>query len=558
MLLESEYYYRTVILLSSFLFAPQLLATQSSLLMLFVSKGKLNHLFDPKHIHTFERYLVHTGDAMSYLYLVCNGSMEVLQNGSMVVAILGKADLIGYDIPFSLVSEPLIKSSSDVKALTYCDLKSIYVPGLLEVLRMYPEFAETFCTEIIHDLTFNLREGYQNEMDGMHGAHSLILPSISEEEDGGEDEDDADNDDNDESGSGSPPSSPSVGPMVVGGRRGTADWTIRRKSILSGDGVPLLPSRTRPTLRFTQNKAKNNSCPTPKTHSTDRPNLREEVELTRSCMERFDTQMSQMREDMAHLSQEFKHVMSLLQNLCASHGNLNDNQSSLNKASSCREIPQSVDKEGTPAAVTCSSLSQKCSPQPHSLTNSSSCSQLTKGGPNSKGSCLKSVIQTRNSQAERSLLDEYLNKITDCGSPPPNSGYSSSSSNEGKVKILIGKQSQKHAEDSESTSDDSVLRASNSLTIQSMSSREVSPFRGSRSSWTAAQSLADTSFVSPPLLHSSCRPQKSEPQSSSRLNRSLTAESGRQCSIDMEETSSSSQADGQTSQSRSLRKLADV
>ena len=94
---------------------------------------------------------MHTGDAMSYLFLVCNGSMEVLQN-ALVVAILGKGDLVGFDIPFSLVSEALIKSSSDVKALTYCDLKSIYVPGLLEVLRMYPEFAETFCTEIVHDL----------------------------------------------------------------------------------------------------------------------------------------------------------------------------------------------------------------------------------------------------------------------------------------------------------------------------------------------------------------------------------------------------------------------
>ena len=104
---------------------------------------------------------------MSYLYLVCNGSMEVLQKGSMVVAILGKGDLVGFDIPFSLESEALIKSSSDVKALTYCDLKSIFVPGLLEVLRMYPEFAEKFCTEIVHDLTFNLREGYHNEQEGM-------------------------------------------------------------------------------------------------------------------------------------------------------------------------------------------------------------------------------------------------------------------------------------------------------------------------------------------------------------------------------------------------------
>ena len=34
-------------------------------------------------------YLIHKGDAISYVYFVCNGSMEILQN-DMVVAILGK------------------------------------------------------------------------------------------------------------------------------------------------------------------------------------------------------------------------------------------------------------------------------------------------------------------------------------------------------------------------------------------------------------------------------------------------------------------------------------
>lgn len=71
--------------------------------------------------------------------------------------------MVGCNIPATLKSESLIKSSGDVKALTYCDLKSIQINGLLEVLRLYPEFAETFCNEIVHDLTFNLREGYDGE-----------------------------------------------------------------------------------------------------------------------------------------------------------------------------------------------------------------------------------------------------------------------------------------------------------------------------------------------------------------------------------------------------------
>jgi hypothetical protein len=34
-------------------------------------------------------FLIHKGDALAYIYYICNGSMEVMQN-SMVVAILGK------------------------------------------------------------------------------------------------------------------------------------------------------------------------------------------------------------------------------------------------------------------------------------------------------------------------------------------------------------------------------------------------------------------------------------------------------------------------------------
>lgn len=35
-------------------------------------------------------FLIHKGDALSYIYYLCNGSMEVVQN-NMVVAILGTA-----------------------------------------------------------------------------------------------------------------------------------------------------------------------------------------------------------------------------------------------------------------------------------------------------------------------------------------------------------------------------------------------------------------------------------------------------------------------------------
>lgn len=93
--------------------------------------------------------------------------MEILQD-NMVVAILGKGDLVGHDVSTVGGSQQqqqlgLAKSSSDLKALTYCDLKCIHIPGLLEVLKLYPEFSDTFHQEISHDLTFNLRESHHDE-----------------------------------------------------------------------------------------------------------------------------------------------------------------------------------------------------------------------------------------------------------------------------------------------------------------------------------------------------------------------------------------------------------
>lgn len=54
--------------------------------------------------------------------------------------------------------ELLNKSSCDVKSLTYCDLQCICLKGLLHVLSIYPELSAKFADELLHDLTYNLRE----------------------------------------------------------------------------------------------------------------------------------------------------------------------------------------------------------------------------------------------------------------------------------------------------------------------------------------------------------------------------------------------------------------
>ena len=86
----------------------------------------------------------------------------------------GKGDLVGCDISKHLKTanssisgschDVVVKSSCDVKALTYCDLKCINIPGLVEVLKLYPEFQDQFAEDIKHDLTYNLREGYDAEV----------------------------------------------------------------------------------------------------------------------------------------------------------------------------------------------------------------------------------------------------------------------------------------------------------------------------------------------------------------------------------------------------------
>ncbi|CAB1459417.1 unnamed protein product [Pleuronectes platessa] len=96
--------------------------------------------------------LVHSGDVLTALYFMSRGSIEILKD-DIVVAILGKNDIFGEMI--HLLAKPG-KSSSDVRALSYCDLSTIQREDLLEVLDMYPEFADCFLNNL--ELTFNLRD----------------------------------------------------------------------------------------------------------------------------------------------------------------------------------------------------------------------------------------------------------------------------------------------------------------------------------------------------------------------------------------------------------------
>ncbi|XP_069980935.1 voltage-gated delayed rectifier potassium channel KCNH8 [Penaeus vannamei] len=246
-------------------------------------------------------YLVHRGDALQYIYYLCNGSMEVVMD-DMVVAILGKGDLVGSDVDVHLSSGPdtPVKSSCDVKALTYCDLKSIYIAGLLDVLKLYLEYQQQFANDIKHDLTYNLREGYDSEQQDMEiESGKNLLPSISE------DDEERGSDDDDKSPVSTSPRSPlharNATRFNFSGRNdeelGSPRWGHRSRERSAGG----ISSRT----------ALKTLSPT-RLHHRSSDELRGD-EQAKVQLEKLDTQVTTLHTDVSGLTQEVRSAIQILQ-----------------------------------------------------------------------------------------------------------------------------------------------------------------------------------------------------------------------------------------------------
>lgn len=65
----------------------------------------------------------------------------------------GKDDIFGEN---PCLHPTLGKSSCNVRALTYCDLHKIHRDDLLDVLDLYPEFYQSFSSNL--EITFNMRD----------------------------------------------------------------------------------------------------------------------------------------------------------------------------------------------------------------------------------------------------------------------------------------------------------------------------------------------------------------------------------------------------------------
>ncbi|KAM4715899.1 voltage-gated inwardly rectifying potassium channel KCNH6 isoform 2-T2 [Anableps anableps] len=96
--------------------------------------------------------LIHYGDFLDSLFFISRGSIQVMRD-YVVVALLEKNDIFGE--PIHLYDEPG-RSNADVFTITYCDLHRIPREDLLEVLDMYPSFADNFWRNL--EITYDLRD----------------------------------------------------------------------------------------------------------------------------------------------------------------------------------------------------------------------------------------------------------------------------------------------------------------------------------------------------------------------------------------------------------------
>ena len=82
----------------------------------------------------------------------------------------GKDDIFGENI---CRHETIGKSSYNVRALTYCDLHKIQRDDILDILEMYPEFADQFIKNL--EVTFDLRDVSGNSVLSFSSVSVLLL-----------------------------------------------------------------------------------------------------------------------------------------------------------------------------------------------------------------------------------------------------------------------------------------------------------------------------------------------------------------------------------------------
>ena len=117
--------------------------------------------------------LVHAGDMLTAIYFISRGNLEITRN-ERVVAILSKNETFG---EVMTPNRAMGRSSSKVTALTYCDLHKIMHDDIIEVLEMFPEYAQDFWDNL--HLTYDLRDMENYPTGSSSGSSSVQTEDIS-------------------------------------------------------------------------------------------------------------------------------------------------------------------------------------------------------------------------------------------------------------------------------------------------------------------------------------------------------------------------------------------
>ncbi|CAH8661561.1 unnamed protein product [Heterobilharzia americana] len=127
-------------------------------------------------IHTAPGDLIfHQGESIDQLCFVVSGSLEVIQDDE-IVAFLGRGDVFGE--PFWKDPNSMSHSAATVRALTYCDLHCIKKDCLLQVLKFYSAFANSFARNLV--LTYDLKHDKLNKYSNIFFLFQLIFRKLAD------------------------------------------------------------------------------------------------------------------------------------------------------------------------------------------------------------------------------------------------------------------------------------------------------------------------------------------------------------------------------------------
>lgn len=208
--------------------------------------------------------------------------------------------------------------------------------GLVEVLRLYPEYQQQFANDIQHDLTFNLREGYENQESDI--GPSFPLPSISEDDENRE-EGECSNE-QDKEGGGAGGGGTGAGPLSS---TSSPHHSITRSPLLGMNSPRHQRLHQRGRSLITLRETNKRQRPLNMASSLDRNSFEEleppiEEETKRPSLERLDSQVSTLHQDVAQLSVEVRNAISALQEMAYSSAAISSHGGSL-KFPPARSIP---------------------------------------------------------------------------------------------------------------------------------------------------------------------------------------------------------------------------